>query len=68
MMNTQYRFSIQLLFLTFIILAPLSALNDLEIGSPAPDFSLPCIGSEKPVVLSDYMDKKIVIVHFWKSK
>ena len=36
-------------------------------GSAAPDFSLLSVTADSTVRLSDYVDKKIVIVHFWKS-
>ncbi len=62
------KFLILIPLILFIIGIPLLAQNKLETGTKAPDFSLPCIGSEKPMVLSDYVDKKIVIVHFWKSR
>ena len=52
--------------LGFII--PLSAANGLQVGTPLPDFQLPAIGSGRPVALNEFINKKIIIVHFWKSR
>jgi len=57
-----------LLLLLSIAGVPLHANDKLDIGSKAPDFSLPAIGAEKTVSLTDFVNKKIVIVHFWKSR
>ncbi|OVE78592.1 hypothetical protein BVY01_05020 [bacterium I07] len=46
----------------------LPASSAVKKGSPAPDFSIKKAGSEETVTLSDFKDKKIVIVHFWKSR
>lgn len=55
--------------LAIMLLSLLSpALAEIEAGEKAPDFTLPAVGAEDPVSLSDYIDKKIVIVHFWKSR
>ena len=55
--------------LAIMLLSLLSpALAEIEVGEKAPDFTLPAVGAEDPVSLSDYIDKKIVIVHFWKSR
>ena len=57
------------LFIFMVIsLLPLIAEDKLEVGSKAPEFSLPVVGSDEPIVMSDFVDKKIVIVHFWKSR
>ena len=40
----------------------------LAPGSKAPDFRLPLCSGSGDVGLSDFASKKIVIVHFWKSK
>ena len=60
------------LFIPFLLLfiagVSLHANDKLDIGSKAPDFSLPTIGAEKPVSLADFVNKKMVIVHFWKSR
>ena len=42
--------------------------DDLAVGTKAPDFKLPSTEKEQTVILSDFVSKKIVIVHFWKSK
>lgn len=42
--------------------------TELEVGSRAPDFTLSVAGSDTTITLSDFVDQKIVIVHFWKSK
>ena len=51
-----------------LISTALFSAEELSVGSKAPDFTLPVLGKEKPVSLSDYINKKIVIVHFWKSR
>ncbi len=43
------------------------AQSRFGIGSHAPDFTLQQAGSDETVTLSDFVDKKIVIVHFLKS-
>jgi hypothetical protein len=40
----------------------------LPLGSPAPGFRLPLADGPGEVALSDFVNKKIVIVHFWKSR
>ena len=42
--------------------------SELEVGSKAPDFSLTVAGTDTTITLSDFVDQKIVIVHFWKTK
>jgi Cu/Ag efflux protein CusF len=44
------------------------ASDGLAAGTAAPDFRLPLADGTGEVRLSDFMNKKIVIVHFWKSK
>jgi hypothetical protein len=39
----------------------------LKVGMKAPDFELPAVGGKK-IGLREFQNKKIVIVHFWKSK
>lgn len=47
----------------------LSAAPDkLKPGQKAPAFSLKDVNTGETVSLSDFVDKKIVIVHFWKAK
>ena len=53
--------------LVLIITLPLIS-EDLKVGSRAPDFRLPVALSDSTISLSDFIDKKIVIVHFWKSR
>ena len=56
---------------TFIFAGFMMVLNlfaSLSTGTVAPDFSLPAIESEEQITLRDFKDKKIVIVHFWKSR
>ena len=60
-------FAFILLFLTISVISAF-ADDKLPVGSKAPDFSLPVIGSDKSISISDYINKKIVIVHFWKSR
>ena len=57
-----------LLIFMVLSLFPLYAEDKLEVGSKAPEFSLPAEGADKPIAMSDFVDKKIVIVHFWKSR
>jgi hypothetical protein len=40
----------------------------LSVGAKAPDFRLPLAGATGEIGLSDFLNKKIVIVHFWKSR
>lgn len=54
------------IFTGFIFILDLFA--SLSTGTKAPDFSLPVIESEEQITLSDFKDRKIVIVHFWKSR
>ena len=39
----------------------------LRVGVKAPEFVLPAIGGKK-IALREFQNKKIVIVHFWKSR
>jgi hypothetical protein len=41
--------------------------EQLRVGGKAPDFELPALGGKK-IALREFQNKKIVIVHFWKSK
>ena len=54
-----------ILFLTTI---SVFASDKLPAGSKAPDFAFPCIGSDDPVTMSDFVNKKVILVHLWKSK
>ncbi len=54
-------------WVTWAILTGFGA-NGLAPGSKAPDFRLPLSSGSGEVGLSDFANKKIVIVHFWKSK
>ena len=56
------------LFLALGMFGSVLAADGLAVGTPAPDFRLPSIGSGGEIGLKDYLDKKIVIVHFWKSR
>ena len=58
-----------ILLAAFLLSTPaIFAQDHLEEGTKAPDFSLPAVNQEELVSLSDFLDKKIVIVHFWKPK
>jgi peroxiredoxin len=35
-----------------------------EIGKRHPDFTLPALGDRKPVSLSDFRGKKVLLLHF----
>ena len=48
--------------------AVLQAVPDDLTGKQAKDFTLPVVGEKREITLSGYKDKKIVIVHFWKSR
>lgn len=52
--------------LALVLAAPASA--QLKAGDAAPEFRLPRADGSGQVALSDFRDKKIVIVHFWKSR
>ena len=39
----------------------------LRKGVKAPDFELPSVSGKK-IALREFENKKVVIVHFWKSK
>jgi peroxiredoxin len=55
-------------FLLLSFAAFLSYSQDgLKVGTKAPDFELPSVTGKK-VALREFADRKIVIVHFWKSK
>ena len=47
---------------------PVLAGDKVEVGSKAPEFKLPVALSDSTISLSDFVDKKVVIVHFWKSR
>jgi hypothetical protein len=46
----------------------LHAEEGLRAGVRAPVFSLPAAGTAKTVSLQSFVDKGVVILHFWKSK
>jgi peroxiredoxin len=48
-------------------LQPTYGQEGLRVGIKAPDFELPAVGGKK-IALREFQNKKIVIVHFWKSK
>jgi hypothetical protein len=52
---------------TFWLLQPAYGQEGLRVGIKAPDFELPAVGGKK-IALREFQNKKIVIVHFWKSK
>ena len=41
--------------------------DGLRVGEKAPAFELPSVGG-KTIALREFENKKVVIVHFWKSK
>ena len=45
-----------------------AAPDKLKPGQKAPEFTLKNVMNGEKVSLSDFVDKKIVIVHFWKAK
>jgi hypothetical protein len=47
---------------------PLVAGDKVKVGAQAPEFKLPVVLSDSTITLSDFVNKKIVIVHFWKSR
>jgi peroxiredoxin len=55
-------------FILLFIAGSLVADDKIEVGTKAPEFSLQAVGAEDTVALTDFVSKKIVIVHFWKSK
>lgn len=54
--------------LLVMLLSALPASAQLKKGATAPEFKLDRANGKGQVALSDFRDKKIVIVHFWKSK
>ncbi len=61
-------FHIFIIGMLLVAIIPAFGQSRLPIGSDAPDFTLPSANTEGSVTLSDYVDKKVVIVHFWKSR
>jgi hypothetical protein len=59
--------SLLILFFCVGLAGILSGSEDLAKGTKAPDFKLPSTEKEQTITLSDFVSKKIVIVHFWKS-
>jgi hypothetical protein len=61
--------TIRLLIAVTLCLITASAISSdrVKVGTKAPDFKLPVVLSDSTISLSDFIDKKIVIVHFWKS-
>lgn len=56
-----------LFVLTLFLCATANGQEGLRAGMKAPDFELPSVGGKK-IALREFQNKKIVIVHFWKSK
>lgn len=56
-------FCLPFLFVTTSVIAQ----EGLQAGMEAPDFKLPTIAG-KTVTLREFQNRKVVIVHFWKSK
>lgn len=61
---------IRMLLIGMLLLSIIPALGQsrLPVGSDAPDFTLTSANTEGDITLSDFVDKKVVIVHFWKSR
>jgi peroxiredoxin len=57
--------SLLLLALALLVAVPASAVHRVQIGKPAPDFSLPSLGGKK-VSLSEYKGKA-VFLNFWAT-
>ena len=55
------------LFLWLGLMGAFAGGEDLSVGSKAPNFKLPSLEKDQTISLSDFVNKKIVIVHFWKS-
>jgi hypothetical protein len=49
-------------------LGTVAAADGLLPGTKAPDFRLSLSDGSGGIGLSDFLNKKVVIVHFWKSK
>lgn len=59
---------IVLSFVVFIFLCGTAYSQEgLRAGVKAPDFELPAVGGKR-IALREFQNKKVVIVHFWKSK
>jgi peroxiredoxin len=41
--------------------------GDLKVGQEAPDFTLPDASTDKPVKLSDFRGKKVVVLAFFPA-
>lgn len=46
---------------------PLMAQDGLAVGSQAPDFDLPALDGAR-VALTSFLNKNIVVLHFWKLR
>lgn len=55
--------SVVIIFLS----APAYSQQGLRLGVKAPDFALPSVTGKK-ITLREFENKKVVIVHFWKSR
>jgi|GEM_PF-1708680 len=68
-MNSQPRKTLMIgAMLLVMLLSALPVSAQLKKGATAPEFKLNRANGKGQVALSDFRDKKIVIVHFWKSK
>jgi hypothetical protein len=54
-------------FICLFCAPSIQAQGGLKAGSKAPDFELPTINGQK-IALNSFLNKNIVILHFWKSK
>ena len=61
---------IQILLIGFCLslTGVLAGSDDLAVGTKAPDFKLPSTEKDQTISMSDFVSKKIIIVHFWKSR
>jgi hypothetical protein len=55
------------LLVSIFLLGTVYSQEGLRVGVKAPGFELPAVGGKK-IALREFQNKKIVIVHFWKSK
>jgi len=62
------RTGIVLLLLLLLCAGDVLSQEGLKAGVKAPDFSLPSIDGKRSVTLREFKGKRVVILHFWKSR
>ena len=62
------RTGIILLLLLLLCAGNTLSQEGLKAGLKAPDFRLPTVDGKRNVTLREYNGKRVVILHFWKSR